>query len=119
MRNKILIIDANPHERHELEQILQEVVDEGGEIIFAEKRAEGLALIKKEHPQLVFLDNHLIGENEDEWIEKGVHIVVMREKDEPSQKSEDFILKPLKSHQVLEKCRAALRKEPAPQLPPM
>ncbi len=119
MRNKVLIVDANLQERQELEQILQEVVDEGGMLFFAEKREDGLAIIAKEHPQLVFLDTHLVGENEDEWVEKGVYIVVMRARNEPHQKSEDFVLKPLKTHQVLEKCRIALGKESAPPLPPM
>ena len=119
MRNKILIVDADQKECQELEQILQEVVDAGGELFFAYKREEGIALIAKEHPQLVFLDTHLVGENEDEWIEKGVHIVVMRTKSEPHQKSEDFVVKPLKSHQVLEKCRSVLGIKSAPPLPPM
>lgn len=119
MRNKVLIVDADPKDRQQLEHILQEVVEEGGELFFAGKREEGLAILVKEHPQLVFLDTQLVGENEDEWIEKGVHIVVMCERNEPHQRSEDFVIKPLKSHQVLEKCRAVLGKESVPPIPPM
>lgn len=119
MRNKVLVVDANPDERAELEQILQDVVDAGGEIFFAERREDGIAIMKKEHPQLVFLDSSLVGENEDEWVYGGVHIVVMRFKNEPHQKSEDFVLKPLKAHQVLEKSRMILSQEHAPQIPPM
>lgn len=119
MRNKVLIVDSNPKECQQLEQILQEVVEDGGELFFADKREDGLAIIANEHPQLVFLDNRLVGDNEDEWVEEGVHVVVMRDRHEPHQKSEDFVLKPLKPHQVLEKCRGVLKKEPAPQIPPM
>lgn len=119
MRNKVLIVDSDPKEREKLEQILQEVVEEGGELFFADKKEDGLALIAKEHPQLVFLDTRHIGENEDEWVERGVHIVIMRARNEPHQKSEDFVLKPLKAHQVLEKCREVLKAEPSPHIPPM
>lgn len=119
MRNKVLIVDANAKDRNELEQILQEVVDEGGEIFFAEKKEEGITIVKKERPQLVFLDTGLIGENEEEWVWEGVHVVVMRSRNDKQQKSEDFVLKPLKRHQILEKCRATLAKETAPPIPPM
>ncbi len=118
MRNKILIVDADRQDREELEQILQEIVEEGGELFFADKREDGIAILKKEQPQLVFLDAHLVGE-EDNWIHEGVHIILMRNKHELQQKSEDFVLKPLKRYQVLQRCRAVLHKEPAAQIPPM
>ncbi len=119
MQNKILIIDADPKDRQKLEEILQEVVQNGGEILFADKREEGLALLSKEHPKLVFLDTNLVGENENEWVKEGVHIVVMRRSDEKEQRSEDFVLKPLQRRQILEKCQTVLKRERVPPLPPM
>ncbi len=119
MRNKILIVDADQKERQVFEEILQVVVEKGGELLFAGTREDGLTLLAKEHPQLVFVDTHLLGENEEAWNQEGVHIVVMRTRHEPHQKSEDFVLKPLKPHQVLEKCAAFVAKETSPPFPPM
>lgn len=119
MRNKILVVDADKEERRELENILAEIVEAGGEIFFADKRGDGLEILKNERPQLVFLDASLVGENEDEWILEGVQIIVMRDKHETDQKSEDFVVKPLKAHQILEKCQQSLSRESASRIPPM
>ena len=52
---KIAIVDDEVHIRSLLEQTLEDL--EGGpEILMAANGAEGLALIEREHPQLVFLD---------------------------------------------------------------
>jgi DNA-binding response OmpR family regulator len=118
MRNKILIVDANVEDREQLEQMLQEIVEEGGELFFTEKREEGVAILKKEHPQLVFLDATLIGEKS-AWMHEGIHVIFMQRKHDIQQKNEDFLLKPFTRYQVLEKCRAVLHKEPAAQIPPM
>lgn len=118
MINKILIIDPNQKERFQLEKILQEVIQKGGEIIIAEKREDGLAMIEREHPQLVFLDASILGE-EKEWAQKRVHIVVMRRKNEGHPPDEDSIMKPFKAQQVLEKCRSFLSKEPPAFIPLM
>ena len=47
MRNKILIVDANQEDREQLEDILKEIVDAGGELFFADNRADGLEILKK------------------------------------------------------------------------
>jgi len=119
MRNKILIIYAHAQERDQLEQFLQEIIEEGGELFFADKRENGIAIIKKEHPQLVFLDSLLAGEDAKAWMHEGVRIIFMRHKNEYHHKEEDVVFKPLKSHQVLEKCRVWLGREPVAQIPPM
>jgi DNA-binding NtrC family response regulator len=107
VRNKILIVDANMQDREQLEQILQEIVEEGGELFFVDKREDGLAILKKEHPQLVFLENSFLGDDEKAWIQEGVHLVFMHE------------IKPFETTKVLEKCRSVLHKMPAVQIPPM
>ena len=53
---KVLIVDDEAFIRLLLEQTLEELEEEGVEIISAENGDEALALVKSEHPQLVFLD---------------------------------------------------------------
>ena len=56
MSKKILICDDEPHIRMLLEQTLEELEDEGVEILIASDGEEGLETIQEEHPNLVFLD---------------------------------------------------------------
>lgn len=56
MDYKILIVDDEPHLRLLLEQTLEELEDEGVELLTASNGQEALDLITSEHPQLVFLD---------------------------------------------------------------
>jgi DNA-binding response OmpR family regulator len=116
MRNKILVVGANAKEQEELEQILEAVMEEGGELIFAKKEEEGLKLLKKEAPPLVFLDESCNSKKEN-WEQAGVHVVVLCHKQE--ERKGDYLVKPLKRSQVLEKCRAFLNPEPATRIPPM
>lgn len=52
---KIAIVDDEAHIRSLLEQTLEDLEDEP-EILTAANGSEGLALIEREHPKLVFLD---------------------------------------------------------------
>ena len=56
MSNKILICDDEPHIRMLLEQTLEDLEDEGVELLIATNGQEGLDTILEERPQLVFLD---------------------------------------------------------------
>lgn len=56
MSQKILIVDDESHIRLLLEQTLEELEDEGIELLTASNGREALETIKTEHPQLVFLD---------------------------------------------------------------
>lgn len=56
MLKKVLIVDDEPHIRILLEQTLEELEEEGVELLIAENGEKALYLIKKEKPQLVFLD---------------------------------------------------------------
>lgn len=56
MNKKILIVDDEPHIRLLLQQTLEELEDEGVELIFAENGQEALEKIQSEKPNLVFLD---------------------------------------------------------------
>ena len=53
---KILIVDDEPHIRLLLEQTLEELENEGVELLTAENGKEALETVKLEKPSLVFLD---------------------------------------------------------------
>jgi DNA-binding response OmpR family regulator len=56
MSKKILIVDDEPHIRLLLSQTLEELEDQGVEILTATNGQEGLETIQDEQPDLVFLD---------------------------------------------------------------
>jgi DNA-binding response OmpR family regulator len=56
MTKKILIVDDEPHIRLLLEQTLEDLEDEGVELLTAENGEEALEAIETERPDLVFLD---------------------------------------------------------------
>ncbi len=53
MAKKILIIDDEVHIRSLLEHALEDLEDEGVELLFAKDGDEGLKMIKKEKPDLI------------------------------------------------------------------
>lgn len=56
MNKKLLIVDDEPHIRMLIEQTLEDLEDEGVELLLAENGEQALQIIKKEKPNLVFLD---------------------------------------------------------------
>jgi len=56
MKQKLLIVDDESHIRMLIEQTLEDLEDEGVELLFAKNGEEALQLIQKEEPNLVFLD---------------------------------------------------------------
>lgn len=56
MNQKILIVDDEPHIRLLLEQTLEDLEDEGVELLTATNGEEALETIKTQKPALVFLD---------------------------------------------------------------
>lgn len=56
MESKILVVDDEAHIRLLIEQTLEELEDQGVEILTADNGADALDLIKSEKPKLVFLD---------------------------------------------------------------
>lgn len=56
MNKKILIVDDEPHIRLLLEQTLEDLEDEGVELLTADNGEQALDTIKTEKPDLVFLD---------------------------------------------------------------
>lgn len=56
MDKKILIVDDEAHLRMLIEQTLEDLEDEGVELLTASNGEEALEIIKAEKPNLVFLD---------------------------------------------------------------
>lgn len=56
MGQKLLIVDDESHIRMLIEQTLEDLEDEGVELLFAENGAQALEIIQAEEPNLVFLD---------------------------------------------------------------
>ena len=56
MSKKVLICDDEPHIRMLLEQTLEDLEDEGVELLVATNGEEGLAAIREHRPDIVFLD---------------------------------------------------------------
>ena len=56
MSKKLLIVDDEAHIRMLIEQTLEDLEDEGVELLFADNGEKALAIIQEERPNLVFLD---------------------------------------------------------------
>lgn len=56
MSKKLLIVDDEAHIRMLIEQTLEDLEDEGVELLFASNGEEALKLIQDEKPAMVFLD---------------------------------------------------------------
>jgi len=56
MEQKLLIVDDEAHIRMLIEQTLEDLEDEGVELLFAENGEQALEIIQREEPNLVFLD---------------------------------------------------------------
>lgn len=60
---KVLIVDDEPHIRLLLEQTLEDFEDKGVEILTSNNGKEALEIIKKEKPDIVYLDVMMPGIN--------------------------------------------------------
>ncbi len=56
MNKKLLIVDDEAHIRMLIEQTLEDLEDDGVQLLFAENGEQALQIIEKERPDLVFLD---------------------------------------------------------------
>jgi len=56
MHKKLLIVDDEAHIRMLIEQTLEDLEDEGVELLFADNGEKALSIIQEERPNLVFLD---------------------------------------------------------------
>lgn len=123
MAKKVLIVDDEPFIRLLLEQTLEELEDEGVELITADNGETALDIIRSEAPEIVFLDVMMPKMNgfdvchtvKNELGLTGVYIVLLTAKGQEfdKQKGADagadvYMTKPFNPDEVLEKARNIL-----------
>lgn len=120
---KILIVDDEPHLRTLIHQTLEELEDEGVELLTAENGDEALDSIRDHHPQLVFLDVMMPKRNgfdvchtvKKELGLDGIHIILLTAKGQEfdRQRGADvgadlYMTKPFDPDALLDKARSVL-----------
>lgn len=123
MAKKILIVDDEVHIRALLEHALEDLEDEGVELLFAKDGDEGLKAIKKEKPDLIFLDimmPKINGYDVCREIKKDPefntsYIIMLTAKGQTSDKirgeevqADEYITKPFNPDEILDKASAIL-----------
>ncbi|MCP5470017.1 MAG: hypothetical protein H7A36_05890 [Chlamydiales bacterium] len=119
MSQKILVAMQSESERSELEEVLSAYLSKGAEFLFAKDRSSALALLKTKKPAIVFLGSEFLEPEVDDWVQEGTHVILVRSVHEKEQHGEDFIDRPLRKDQVLEKCRETLESLQLSRTPPM
>ncbi len=120
---KVLIVDDEPFIRLLLEQTLEELEDEGVELITADNGETALDIIKSETPEIVFLDVMMPKMNgfdvcstvKNDLGISGVYIVLLTAKGQEFDKQKGidagadiYMTKPFNPDEVLEKARSVL-----------
>jgi len=120
---KILIVDDEAHLRMLIQQALEDLEDEGVELLTASDGEEALALIQAEAPKLVFLDvmmPKLSGFDVCSRVKrtlgmKDVHVVLLTAKGQEFDKQKGieagadvYMTKPFDPDALLEKARTVL-----------
>jgi DNA-binding response OmpR family regulator len=121
--SKILIADDEPHIQQLLEQTLEDLEDKGVELLLVGNGTEALAIIKRERPELVFLDvmmPGMSGFDVCETVKKklalpGIFIVILTAKGQEFDKERGFqagvdvyMTKPFDPDLIMEKARDVL-----------
>lgn len=124
MSQKILIVDDEDHLRMLIEQTLEELEDEGVELLTASNGEEALDMIIEEKPNLVFLDVMMPKMNGIEVCRKvkqelklnEIFIIILTAKGQEldKQKGKDvdadiYMTKPFDPDDLLEKAREVLK----------
>jgi DNA-binding response OmpR family regulator len=123
MAPKILIVDDEPHIRLLLGRILEDLEDEGVELLTANNGGEALRIIKTELPQLVFLDVMMPEMNGIEVCQvvkhelglENAHIVMLTAKGQELDKqkgreagADSYVTKPFDPDEMLAKAKEIL-----------
>ena len=123
MSQKILIVDDEAHLRMLIQQTLEELEDEGVELLTATNGEEALDTIQAEEPQLVFLDVMMPKKSgfdvcnavKNELHMTGVHIILLTAKGQEFDKlkgqevgADLYLTKPFDPDLLLAKAREVL-----------
>lgn len=121
---KVLIVDDEPHIRILLEQTLEELEDEGVELLVADNGVDALDRIREERPELVFLDVMMPKMNGFEVCNtvrnepgfKDIYIIMLTAKGQEFDKQKGaeagadmYMTKPFNPDEIVEKAREILR----------
>ena len=121
--NKVLIVDDEPHLRLLLQQALEELEDEGVELLLACDGEEALEQIQAEDPNLVFLDVMMPKLNGFEvcntvkklWKQQDTYIIMLTAKGQEFDKQKGmqvgadiYMTKPFDPDLVIQKAREVL-----------
>jgi len=124
MKSKVLIVDDHEYVRLIIEQALEEIEDQGVELITAADGEEALAIIREEEPNLVFLDVMMPKMNgfdvcrivKQELMMDNVYIVLLTAKGQKYdiQKGEEYgadlyMTKPFDPDELLDLAKSILR----------
>ena len=127
MGPKVLIVDDEAYIRLLIEQSLEDLEDEGVELLSADNGAEALQIIRTESPQLVFLDvmmPEMNGFDVCQMVKRelglnDIYIVMLTAKGEESDVilglgvgADDYVVKPFKLKELLARVKAVLRRGP-------
>jgi DNA-binding response OmpR family regulator len=122
---KILIADDEPHIRLLIEQTLEDIEDEGVELLIAKDGKEALEIIKNYKPDLVFLDVMMPKMNGFEVCQEvknnlkisGIYIILLTAKGQEVDRlkgaevgADMYMTKPFNPDDVVEKAREILFK---------
>lgn len=123
MSKKILIVDDEPHIRILMEQTLEELEDEGVELLTENNGEDALETIQEEKPELVFLDVMMPKMNGFEVCNavkndlkiKDIYIIMLTAKGQEFDKQKGkevgadlYMTKPFDPDEILEKSKAIL-----------
>jgi DNA-binding response OmpR family regulator len=123
MTQKILIVDDEPNILTLMEQALEDLEDEGVELLTAKNGEEALEMIKTEKPNLVFLDVMMPKMNglkvcqivKHELQMTDIHIIILTAKGQEFDKQKGievgadlYLTKPFRPKEVLEKSMEVL-----------
>ena len=129
MESKILIVDDEVHIRLLIEQTLEDLEEEGVELLTAEDGREAIEVIQAEKPQLVFLDVMLPKINGFDVCQvvkrdlglEDVYIVMLTAKGQEFDKKKGlevgangYMTKPFDPDELLEKAEEVLNLRPQP-----
>lgn len=134
MHKKLLIVDDEPYIRLLLEQTLEELEEEGVELLMAQDGEEALEMIREEEPALVFIDFNIPKKNgvqvckivKQDFGMSHVYVVLLTGKGQEEDRkkgleagADQYLTKPFDPAQVMKLAREVLEKSSKAETAPL